>query len=188
MRRRIAQDPLQHPSKRVERPHLVADMVGRHGRSCRILKTAGGAGHPTRRFPMLLSRQAEISRAAGVKLRQRGRREGKEGKDKWRLLLPGASEPRLTELNPSGLQEGLSDCVTPPEQPEHSCHWQLWIWPDNAGTIPGKSAPFTPSSILFRPRKWRTEDFICRLSSGTGGVAGYRPRVRKVYYDARLSP
>jgi hypothetical protein len=22
---------------------------------------------------------------------------------KWRLLLPGASEPRLTELNPSGL-------------------------------------------------------------------------------------
>ncbi len=24
-------------------------------------------------------------------------------KEKWRLLLPGASEPRLTELNPSGL-------------------------------------------------------------------------------------
>jgi len=24
-------------------------------------------------------------------------------KIKWRLLLPGASEPRLTELNPSGL-------------------------------------------------------------------------------------
>ena len=24
-------------------------------------------------------------------------------KVKWRLLLPGASEPRLTELNPSGL-------------------------------------------------------------------------------------
>src|SRR4029077_5697224 len=38
--------------------------------------------------------------------------------------------------------------------------------------MPGKSTPFTPSSILFRPRD--------------GGVAGYCPRVRKVYYDARL--
>src|SRR5580692_4284940 len=120
---------------------------------------------------------------------------------KWRLLLPGASEPRLTELNPSGLQVGLSDCVTQPEQPEHSCHWQLWIWPDNAGTIPGKSAPFTPSSILFRPRKQgsgvgdqdqeeisRLMPDPCFLTPGSGGVAGYRPRVRKVYYDARLSP
>jgi hypothetical protein len=26
-----------------------------------------------------------------------------EGEMKWRLLLPGASEPRLVELNPSGL-------------------------------------------------------------------------------------
>src|SRR5580700_5612732 len=106
---------------------------------------------------------------------------------KWRLLLPGASEPRLTELNPSGLQVGLSDCVTQPEQPEHSCHWQLWIWSDNDGTIPGKSAPFTPSSILFRPRKRRTDDLIAGPPE-SGGVAGYRPRVRKVYYDGRLSP
>src|SRR5580698_7127006 len=94
--------------------------------------------------------------------------------EKWRLLLPGASEPRLTELNPPGLQVGLSDCVTQPEQPEHSCHWQLWNWPDNGGTMPSKSTPFTPSSILFRPRN--------------GGVAGYRPRVRKVYYNGHLSP
>ena len=26
-----------------------------------------------------------------------------EREERWRLLLPGASEPRLTELNPSGL-------------------------------------------------------------------------------------
>ena len=26
-----------------------------------------------------------------------------QGEEKWRLLLPGASGPRLTELNPSGL-------------------------------------------------------------------------------------
>src|SRR5208283_4191553 len=30
-------------------------------------------------------------------------------------------------------------------------------WPDNGGTMPSKSTPFTPSSILFRPRKRRTE-------------------------------
>src|SRR5438105_10583240 len=30
---------------------------------------------------------------------------------KWRLLLPGASEPRLPELNPSGLQFGFPDCL-----------------------------------------------------------------------------
>ena len=34
---------------------------------------------------------------------------GTASKRKWRLLLPGASEPRLTELNPSGLQIGISN-------------------------------------------------------------------------------
>src|SRR5262245_41239405 len=67
---------------------------------------------------------------------------------------------------------GLSSCLTQPEQPEHSCRWQLLLRPDNGGTMPSKSAPFTPSSILFRPRQ----------SSGTalgfGGGAGYCPRVR----------
>ena len=29
---------------------------------------------------------------------------------------------------------------------------QLLQWPDNGGTMPSKSTPFTPSSILFRPR------------------------------------
>src|ERR1700742_3851169 len=101
---------------------------------------------------MLLSRQAEISRAAGVKLRQRGRRQGRTQQGKWRLLLPGASEPRLTELNPSGLQEWFFKPLTRPEQPEHSCRWQLYK-AHNVGPIPGKRAPFTPSSILVRPRR-----------------------------------
>jgi len=49
--------------------------------------------------------------------------------------------------------------------------------------MPGKSALFTPSSILFRPRQnpaTRAPDF--------GGGAGYRPRVRMAYYNGRLSP
>src|SRR5262244_278200 len=52
-----------------------------------------------------------------------------------------------------GLKIGLSSCVTQPEQPEQSCRWQLLLWPDNGGTMPSKSTPFTPSSILFRPRR-----------------------------------
>ena len=67
--------------------------------------------------------------------------------------MPGASGPRLTELNPLGLQVRCFKPLTRPEQPEHSCRWQLWYWPDNDGTIPGKSAFFTPSSILVRPRR-----------------------------------
>src|SRR3989304_7390543 len=54
-------------------------------------------------------------------------------------------------------------------------------WSDNDGTITGKSAPFTPSSILFRPRR-------TPFSPGLGGAAGYCPRVRKAYYDGHLSP
>src|SRR5258705_9761726 len=75
------------------------------------------------------------------------------GEMKWRLLLPGASEPRLTELNPLGLQSWFFKPLTRPEQPEHSCRLQLVLWPDNGGTMPSKSSPFTPSSILVRPRQ-----------------------------------
>jgi len=52
----------------------------------------------------------------------------------------------------SGLQFGIPNRITRPGQPEHSCRWQLWMRPDNGGTMPSKSTPFTPSSILFRPR------------------------------------
>jgi len=55
------------------------------------------------------------------------------------------------------------------------------MWPDIGGTMPSKSTPFTPSSILFRPRR-----NLC--SPGFGGGAGYCPRVRWVYCDGRLSP
>jgi hypothetical protein len=39
-----------------------------------------------------------VLRASESQAKKRGR-----GGVKWRLLLPGASEPRLPELNPSGL-------------------------------------------------------------------------------------
>src|SRR6202011_1862397 len=80
----------------------------------------------------------------------------------------GASVARCPRTPPDaaktpGLQIGLSNRVTRPEQPEHSCRLQLLPWPDNGGTMPSKSSPFTPSSILFRPRIQRTET-RCRIT------------------------
>jgi len=68
----------------------------------------------------------------------------------------GASVARCPRTPPdaaktSGLQDRYFKPLTRPEQPEHSCRLQLLQWPDNGGTMPSKSTPFTPSSILFRP-------------------------------------
>ena len=104
---------------------------------------------------MLARRRRKVSSDNVTPLRNKPRKlpaGPKDQKDKWRLLLPGASEPRLTELNPLGLQTWSFKPLTRPEQPEHSCRLQLVLWPDNGGTMPGKRASFTPSSILFRPR------------------------------------
>src|SRR3954470_12807538 len=101
--------------------------------------------------------------------------------------------PAWTLLRRPGLQAWFFKPLTRPEQPEHSCHSQLHNWPDNGGTMPSKSAPFTPSSILFRPRRCSPEvRTLVRTTptsrmgrsqvSCTGGGAGYCPRVRKVYY------
>src|SRR5437588_8319886 len=74
-----------------------------------------------------------------------------QGQMKWRLLLPGASEPRLTELNPLGLQNGLSNCVTQPEQPEHSCRLQLLHSPITAEQYREKTRPLRPRRSYFAP-------------------------------------
>src|ERR1041384_3120925 len=109
---------------------------------------------------------------------------------KWRLLLPGASGPRLAELNPPGLQIGLSSRVTRPEQPEHSCRWQLWIGPLRRSHLGQKhvlyalvdpvSAPL--SGISCQESGIRCSRFLipdaCSLILGIGGAAGYCPRVR----------
>ena len=45
-----------------------------------------------------------------------------------------------------------------------------------------KDHPLSPPSNLFRPRRSPPK------TKGSGGGAGYRPRVRKTYSDVRLSP
>ena len=46
--------------------------------------------------------------------------------EKWRLLLPGASEPRLDRANGPGLESKPSGCITQRDEPQHSCRWQLF--------------------------------------------------------------
>jgi len=53
--------------------------------------------------------------------------------------------------------------------------------------MPGKSAIFTPSSILFRPQQ-KPQQMSRSGSAICGGGAGYRPRVRMVYFIGHLSP
>src|SRR5580700_10599804 len=119
----------------------------------------------------------------------------------------GASVARCPRTPPDaaktpGLQIGISNRITRLEQPEHSCRLQLWIGPITAEPCRAKVRPLRPRRSYFDPvsGRRRTEDggqkslatssVARRLPSvlRIGGVAGYRPRVRKVYYDGRLSP
>ena len=111
------------------------------------------------------------------------RRAGDCKAKKWRLLLPGASEPRLTGLNPSGLEIGLSNCVTQPEQPEHSCRLQLLKSPITAEQYREKASPLRPRRSCFAPAETRHHG-----KSGFGGGAGCCPRVRMVYCGGHLFP
>src|SRR5581483_10016480 len=71
---------------------------------------------------------------------------------KWRASVARCPpKPRLTPAKGRGLDFQAIAPLTQREQPPHSCRWQLFGWPDNGGTMPGESASFTPSSILFRP-------------------------------------
>src|SRR6266700_84601 len=104
---------------------------------------------------MLLRREGEVSRHHRRKLQQGARPAIVQMQMKWRLLLPGASEPRLAELNPLGLQNGLSNCVTQPEQPEHSCRLQLLHSPITAEQYREKTRPFRPRRSCFAPAEAR---------------------------------
>ncbi len=92
------------------------------------------------------------------------------GKRKWRLLLPGASGPRLTELNPSGLQTWFFKPLTRPEQPEHSCRLQLLHSPITAEPYREKTRPLRPRRSCFAPAETRA------TAAGFGGGAGCCPR------------
>jgi len=98
--------------------------------------------------------------------------------------LPGASEPRLTELNPLGLQVGFSDCLRSQSNRSIVVVGNYGIGPITAEPCRAKARPLRPRRSCFDPIG-REQSCLFR---GIGGVAGYCPRVRKVYYDGHLSP
>src|SRR6266850_1553125 len=105
---------------------------------------------------MVLRWRPQVSRRQGSNLRLKcstGRQMG--GKLKWRLLLPGASEPRLAELNPLGLQTWSFKPLTRPEQPEHSCRLQLLHSPITAEPYREKTRPLRPRRSCFAPAEIR---------------------------------
>src|SRR6266567_3760916 len=68
----------------------------------------------------------------------------------------GASVARCPRTPPDaaktpGLQIGLSNRITRPEQPEHSCRLQLWIGPITAEPCRAKARPLRPRRSYFAP-------------------------------------
>ena len=78
--------------------------------------------------------------------------------------------------------------LTQPPQPEHSCHSQLQFDPITAVSCRAKDRSLDPRRSYFAPAA--AHRFVARdkCRMGWGGGAGYRPRVRKAYYNVRLSP
>ena len=96
----IGQHAAQHPAQRVARQHIVSDMIGRHSRSYRVHHSPARAGGPpvfdsTRPSLCYSAHPAKSAGSRGRSLRHVARNAGRI---KWRLLLPGASEPRLAVL------------------------------------------------------------------------------------------
>src|SRR5918999_4781471 len=116
-----------------------------------VLSGFMAAGPPTRPFAPCYPGGSRRSAGATDRICSNGSRRPEMKRIKWRLLLPGASEPRLAELNPLGLQIGLSNCVTQPEQPEHSCRLQLLHSPITAEQYREKTRPLRPRRSWFAP-------------------------------------
>src|SRR6185437_1523608 len=110
----VGQDAAQHAAQRVTRQHVISNVIGRHCLSCRVCYRRWSAAGPWCVFgpdsqPLaMVPRVGEEVSTIGGEYSGKKPRKGQVGSNagremKWRLLLPGASEPRLTELNPSGL-------------------------------------------------------------------------------------
>src|SRR5260370_21611335 len=109
----VRQYAAQHPAQRIARQHVVSDMIGRHYQSCRVPMLPRMRVARLANFPMLPRRRAQVSRrkpeVAEIPAKCRSL-----GKIKWKLLLPGASEPRLAELHPLRPYAWSFKPLTPP--------------------------------------------------------------------------
>ena len=81
-------------------------------------------------------------------------KEASKSKLKWRLLLPGASEPRLAVLTRQDFRWSFKP-LKRPEQPEHSCRLQLLHGPISAEPYREKTRPLRPRRSWFAPAEAR---------------------------------
>src|SRR5882762_957630 len=77
----------------------------------------------------------------------------------------GASVARCPRTPPDaaktpGLQIGLSNRITQLEQPEHSCHLQLWIGPITAEPCRAKARPLRPRRSYFAPAQSQRSQYV----------------------------
>src|SRR5712671_2574415 len=103
------------------------------------------------------------------------------------LLLPGAPRTPPDAAKTPGLQIGLSNRLRGLSNRSIVVVRNYEGGPITAEPCRAKTRPLRPSSNLFRPRP-NPAHILAGISLGSGGGAGYCPRVRKVYYDGHLSP
>lgn len=107
------------------------------------------------------------------------------GEISGRLLLPGAHRTPPYLATDKGLISVLK-LLTQPEQLERSCHLQLSYGPISVEPYRAKTHLLHPRRSYFAPITYHRDFNV--VSVAYGGGAGYRPRVRMVYYDGHLSP
>ena len=100
---------------------------------------------------------------------------------KWGLLLPGAPEPRLTLLRRQGFRSVYQTALRGLSNRSIVVIGNYGLARLRRSHLGQKRAFYALVDPVSPPPK-------TSLSLGFGGGAGYCPRVRKVYYDARLSP
>ena len=79
--------------------------------------------------------------------------------------MPGAPGPRLT-VRTARTSSEVSGYHQAARRASAKLSLATIAWPDNGGTIPSESRTFTPSSILFRPRRGSPEQTGLRIPAG----------------------
>src|ERR1700751_4072594 len=103
---------------------------------------------------------------------------------KWGLLLPGAPEPRLPLLRRQDFRSVFQTALRGLSNRSIVVVGNYEGGPITAEPCRAKARPLRPRRSCFAPAGTQRRGAVL----GSGGGAGFCPRVRKVYYDGHLSP
>src|SRR5215813_14396079 len=105
---------------------------------------------------------------------------------KWRLLLPGASEPRLTELNPSGLYIGLSNRLRGLSNRSIVVIGNYEFGPISAVPCRAKARPLRPRRSYFAPAETCARRALVEAPGTAPGSDGFIATA--IYRHSRVAP